>query len=302
MKVFSAALMTAAEYESSHVQDRQAEVAEEVISATLCTAELVARLAVSEASLQRLHGSPAEAQPKAAQLGSWAIPRPAQAGLPTAIESGQKSPASASPGKLRHAVLCHCARPSDWGQCQIEQILGLSCPAAFTLAGWTDFFELLNAMLARITGPPTSEGESCAQRCASMADFLRGTLKGLPVSTLGAATTCLIAKISTVLANRVVYQDVSLQPPCPLQCLLSLASIQAGHRELYVDINTCEGTFASHCADAGVLECSYSCPVEIHIFLTRVRAFTGARGNSEAAQRLCSTEKTRATGSIPTDR
>ena len=195
-----------------------------MINATLCIPKLVARLAVSEASLQRLHGSPGEAQTEAAQLGSWAIPRPAQAGLPSAIESGQRSPASDSPGKQRHAVLCRCARPCDWEQCRIEQILGLSCPAVSTLAGWTNCFELLDAMLARITGPPTSEGESCAQRCASMAESLRGTLKGLPVSTLGAATTCLVAKVSTVLANRTVYQDVSLQPPCPLQCLLSLAS------------------------------------------------------------------------------
>ena len=176
-------------------------------------AKLLARLAVSEASLQRLHGSPSEGQPETAHLGSWAAPRPAQAGRPSAAEAGQERPASASSGKQQHAASCRCAQRSDSaveGHCQIGQILGVCSPGACCAAGWDSCFEPLAAMLSCMPGAATPEGDvSCAQRCASMAEALRRALKGLPVSSLGAATACLIAKTAAVVAARYVYPDVS---------------------------------------------------------------------------------------------
>ena len=198
----------------ARAQSRQAAVAQEVLSATLCIPKLVARLAVSEASLQRLHGSPGEGQPEAAQ-----------AGLPSANEARQERPASVNLGKQPHAASCHCAQSCEYaveGQCQIGQILGLNSSGVCRVVALDACFEVLDAMLARLPMAGMPEGDvSCAQHCASMAEALRNILKGLPVSSLGAAAACIIARATLAVAMRLITQSVRLsQPSCQMKCLL----------------------------------------------------------------------------------
>lgn len=235
------------------------------MEATLCIPKLMARLAVSEASLQRLHGSLSEGQPETAQLGSWAAPRPpAQAGLPSATEAGQERPASASPGKQQHAASCRCAQwndSADKGHCQIGQILGIDSSKVCCAAGWDSSFEPLGVMLTCIpmAAMPDDDDVSCAQHCASMAEVLRRALKGLPVSSLGAATACLVAKIASVVAGRYVHQDVSALTasfavsgmPCP-----QYGQYWGIHRQCHRS----DERLASHDEEAGVTKSSKPFP------------------------------------------
>ena len=220
----------------AHAQPRQVVIAPDMLSAALCMPKLVARLAVSEAALQRLHGSPSEGQPEAAQPGSWAALRPAQTGLPSATEAGQDRPASAGPGKQLPAASCRCALRCGYSaeaqeQCQIGQILGLNCSAVCREVAWDACFEVLEVMLAWLPMAGMPEGDmGCAQHCASMAESLRSILKGLPVSSFGAATTCLVARATSVVAARHITRSVRLsQPPCLKQCLLRPPLTVAAH-------------------------------------------------------------------------
>ena len=178
--------------------------------------QLLARLAGTEASLQRLHGSPSKKEPGCAQPGSRPAQGAAKAGLYDVKGTGRDHPASASPGKQMQggpASCCCASRRKDIAQqeqpCQVEQILGLSCPAISSRPAWDGCFNLLGALLAQEGQVAVSEdGVSCAQHCAGIAEGLRGTLRGLPVSTLGAATACIIAKTVSIVAARHISAEV----------------------------------------------------------------------------------------------
>ncbi len=223
MGMLRAALMTGIH---AHAQDPQYARTSQSISDLLCVPKLIARLAVSEASLQRLHGSPSEGQPDSARWGSRAAQGPTEeAALTNATDEGQNHHASVNPGKQKHAAFCRCAQRHDTaekGHCQVEQILGISCPAGSTLLAWEGCFELLDLTLAQEPRVPRPEGVlSCAQECASMAESLRGTLKGLPLSSMGVATACFAARATSAVAARRIHQDVSLLQPLFLLSAMS---------------------------------------------------------------------------------
>ena len=198
-----------------------------MIAAVRHVPQLLARLAVTEASLQRLHGSPSEKEPGCAQPGSCLAQGSAKAGLYDGKGTGLGHPASDSPGKQMQggqASCCCASRRKDIAQqeqpCQVEQILGLSCPAISLRPAWDGCFNLLGMLLAQEGQAAVSEdGVSCAQHCASIAESLRATLRGLPVSTLGAATACIIAKTVSSVAARAISMEVR-----PLVCHLAVKS------------------------------------------------------------------------------
>ena len=169
----------------------------------------VARLAVTEASLQRLHGSLEQQQPGGA---------PAAVQIPAGTSARQKG-----------AGICHCigeASADAGNPCQIGRMMSLGpgtstagLPAQQTtrLGSWEDYFGLFKAIMSQEI---EAGGISHAQRCGQLAQGLRALLSGLPAGNcLAAATVCMIAHFLPCLAGRHISQQASLMCSCCSQRL-----------------------------------------------------------------------------------
>ena len=144
--------------------------------------------------------------------------------LQVGSDTAQRATSSAS-SRQGTTFVCSCAQTdgtAEREQCQVDLILGLSSPAVGLasqdtkgVASWHECFALLGKVIGQkpglqYAGAGGSDVVSCAQRCSGMAQDLRSALTGLPVSSLGAATACLIAKAASVLANRQISKEASL--------------------------------------------------------------------------------------------
>ena len=169
----------------------------------------VARLAVTEASLQRLHGSTEQQQPGSA---------PAAVRVPAGTSARQKG-----------AGICHCIGEASAGAgkpCRIRYMVALSpgCSAAGLPAqqmpkqgSWEDYFGLFKAIMSQEV---EAGGVSHVQRCGQLAQGLRALLSGLPAGNcLAAATACMIAHFLPRLAGRHISQQASLTFSCCGQSL-----------------------------------------------------------------------------------
>ena len=144
--------------------------------------------------------------------------------LQVASDTAQR-PTSSTSSRQGTTVVCSCAQTDGTAErepCQVDLILGLGSPAVGLasqdtkgLASWHACFAVLEKVIAQnpgaqYVGADGSDVVSCAQRCSGMAQDLRGALTGLPVSSLGAATACLVAKAASTLAQRQISKEASL--------------------------------------------------------------------------------------------
>ena len=176
----------------------------------------VARLAVTEASLHRLHGSPERQQPGSA--GQQPGGAPAAGQVPAGTSARQKG-----------AGICRCIGEAGAGAgkpCQIGPMVGLG-PGSNTAGlpaqqmprqgSWEDCFGLFKAIMSQEV---ETGGISHAQRCGQLAQGLRALLSGLPAGNcLAAATACMIAHFLPCLAGRHISQQASLTLSCCGQSL-----------------------------------------------------------------------------------
>ena len=190
---------------------------------------LAGRMAVAEASLLRLHGSPDTQQPRRAGAGAPAAQQPTS--MPAAetpgtvwVPAGEPGQAPSTAWPTAHAAsehgrgqysakACRCAGNDSipaGGQCLFEPFLGKESTDRCL---WQDSFR----MLLRITGAEQDsqhredqEGFSKAQQCSALAQELRRVISGLPVSHLGAATVTMTAFMAVEIVCREISPDVSI--------------------------------------------------------------------------------------------
>ena len=196
---------------------------------------LAGRLAVAEASLQRLHGSPDAQQPGRAGAGAGAAAGAAQ--QPTATHTAEapsiiqrraekvrqerstarvSTPATSELGREQHgATACRCAvteGASAGEQCLIAPFLGTG---SAHIGLWLGCFRaLLRNTCARQESQHWEEqgSVSSAQQCSALAQELRMVVSGLPVSNLGAAAGAMTAFMAAEIVCRESSHEVSPRP------------------------------------------------------------------------------------------
>ena len=207
---------------------------EHLLSLLKVPSALAGRMAVAEASLQRLHGSPDALQPGRAGAGTGSGPAAQQpTGLlaPKARSAMQiwaeekrqaankarpTADATSAHRRGQHgATACRCAGSngaSAGEQCLLEPFLGTGSP---DLSLWRSYFRMLlritSAKQKGIQYRADQESVSSAQRCSALAQELRRVISGLPLSRLGAATVVMTASMAAEIACREVSPEVS---PC----------------------------------------------------------------------------------------
>ena len=217
---------------------------EHLLSLLKMPSALAGRMAVAEASLQRLHGSPealqagrsgagADDAPAAQQFTGTHAPKARSAMQNWAEERRQACSkaqptehVTSAPGKGQHgATACRCAgsKGASAGEhCLIEPFLGTGSP---DLSLWGSYFRVL----LRITSArqdsqyrEDQESVSSAQQCSALAQELRMVISRLPLSRLGAATVVMTASMAAEIACREVSPEVS---PCAASlCCTACAS------------------------------------------------------------------------------
>ena len=206
---------------------------EHLLSLLKMPSALAGRMAVAEASLQRLHGSPDAQQPGRAGAVTGSAPaaqQPAATHAPEARSAIQRwaeqvrqarskarptaDAASAHRRGQHGATACRCASSngaSAGEQCLLEPFLGTGSP---DLSLWRGCFRrLLDITSARQDSQYREDQESIssAQQCSALAQELRRVVSGLPLSRLGAATVVMTASMAAEIACREVSPEVS---PC----------------------------------------------------------------------------------------
>ena len=220
---------------------------EHLLSLLKMPSALAGRMAVAEASLQRLHGSPdalqsesasacagapAAQQPTATHAAEprSAIQRWAEQVRQARSKARPTADATSSHRRGQHgATACRCASSngaSAGEQCLLEPFLGTGSP---DLSLWRSCFrKLMGITSARQESQNREDQESVssAQQCSALAQELRRVIGGLPLSRLGAATVVMTASMAAEIACREVSPEVS---PCAasLCCSARASSNQA---------------------------------------------------------------------------
>ena len=218
---------------------------EHLLSLLKMPSALAGRMAVAEASLQRLHGSPDALQSGSASAcaGAPAVQQPTathEAEPRSAIQRWAEqvrqarsrarptADATSSHRREQHgATACRCASSngaSAGEQCLLEPFLATGSP---DLSLWRSCFrKLLGITSARQASQNREDQESVssAQQCSALAQELRRVIGGLPLSRLGAATVVMTASMAAEIACREVSPEVS---PCAASLYCSASSKQA---------------------------------------------------------------------------